>query len=158
MEPVHQLVAPQDLGRQSQEFFIEPRGLPVPTTMRLQTSLSQNTGDSCIVDGIDDSSLDHDLLQSATIPPGHVGSAIQGMLVSKRSPATHRTNRAFLCFALSRALPGSHYLPGGHSLRPTPCDLHAGPRDASCRTVQRHAAATGLPAGAQHAIVFKETH
>src|SRR6476619_731343 len=39
-------------------------------------------------------------------PAVQAGSAIQVMLVSKRSPETHRTNRAFLCSAESRALPG----------------------------------------------------
>ena len=48
------------------------------------------------------------------------GSAIQVMLVSKRSPATHRTNRAFLCFALSRALPRSHYPRRDRGTRPSP--------------------------------------
>src|SRR5262249_46122192 len=71
-EPVHCLGAPQDLGRQSHEFLIQPSRLPVPTARGLQAGLGQNVGYRRVVDGIAEGLLDHNLLQAATIPSGHV--------------------------------------------------------------------------------------
>jgi hypothetical protein len=67
VQPIDIFIALKDLGRPMHEFRVNGCGLPIATTMRLQTGSSQNMSDRRIADRVNNSLLDHYFLECATV-------------------------------------------------------------------------------------------
>src|SRR5262245_16465705 len=98
------LVAPQNLRRTSSECFINGRGLPITTAMRLQTRLSQDARHRRIVNRLHDGLRDDYLLERATIPTCHLQS------ISARVSARNALDR--YSFQRGKKRLGGHSVPG----------------------------------------------
>src|SRR5262245_36331811 len=125
VKPFDIFIAPKNLGRPTHEFRVNGCGLPIATTMRLQTGSSQNASDRRIVDRVNNSFLDHYFLERATVPSCNLQSicAWLGARYPLNRDALERgKKRAVARFAAHQKLHRRHAPSSVATMTRWPCD------------------------------------